>query len=199
MSEAARLKSPLGPKTPGRPPLRSRFYNHDSKVFNPQRRSTAASRKARPISPGETLHVVLRSDLAKGTMSLRKHESKIARLIKALAKSHGVSIYKLANVGNHIHIHLRVTRRLSWKGFISGLTGGIARAVGFRRGPSDSRSFWNARPYTRTVKSGYDFGLIQDYVELNILEACGVVPPRSTWNPDKLWNWRRMVRLHRES
>ena len=104
-----------------------------------------------------------------------------------MAKNHGVHIYKLANAGNHIHVHLRVTRKLVWKGFISGLAGGIARAVGFSRAMTvdrdkhgkrigKERSFWSARPFTRRVAWGDDFAQIRDYLDLNQMDADGFCP-----------------------
>ncbi len=163
-------------------------------AFIPGRRTTLASRRARPIVMNQSLHVVLRSDLAKGAMNLRRHEVRIEKLLAQLAKRHGVHVFKMANVGNHIHIHLRVTKRLKWQGFISGLTGGIARAVGFIRGETD-RSFWNTRPFSRVVRGPRDFATIQDYVELNQLEANGEVPPRSMMRQGQ--RWRNVVRFMR--
>lgn len=168
-------------------------------VFNPQGRATAASRKARPIVSRQSMHVVLRSDLAKGPMSLRRHEPKINRLMTSLSRSHGVHIYKVANVGNHIHLSLRITKRLRWKAFISGLTGGIARTVGFKRRECQRsradgmKSFWSARPFTRVVHWGRDAKMIKDYMTLNQLEGDGRVPPRSEMRrPER---WRQIVRL----
>lgn len=177
------------------------------RVFNPGRRTTVASRQRRTVVMNESMHVVLKSDLARGRMSLQKNQVKVDALIKKMAKNHGVHIYKMATAYNHIHIHLRVTRRLRWKGFISGLTGGIARAVGFRRmtvGPSAkdmtvgrSRGFWQARPFSRLVSWGQDFHRVRDYVILNQLEASGEIPPRSQLR--KGVSWRQVVQMYMNS
>jgi REP element-mobilizing transposase RayT len=157
----------------------------------------------------QTMHVILKSDLARGKMSLLKHERKVSKLLTAMSKRHGVRIYKMANVGNHIHIHLQVTKRLVWKGFISGLTGGIARAVGFKRADaagtrskgeartnSDDRGFWNARPFSRAISWGREFTMIGKYLRLNELEANGAIPSRRYIREGA--DWQRLVELFKD-
>lgn len=177
--------------------------SNPDRVFNPRGRTTVASRKARPIVMNQSMHITMRSTVAKGKFNLYRHERKLNGLIKAMAKSHGVHIYKMANAGNHIHIHLRVRRRVLWKGFISGLTGGIVRAVGYKRTVQGSdgtmtvgHAFWSARPHSRVVWPGRDFRQLNDYILLNQLEAAGVVPPRKSMRNGK--SWRRIVELFRD-
>ena len=177
--------------------------SNPNKVFNPGGRTTVASRQRRPVVMNQSMHITLRSDIAHGRLNLSKHWRKIDLITKSLAKSHGIHIFKMANAGNHLHIHLRVTRRLVWKGFISGLAGGIARAVGYRRRIEQAngnmtvgRPFWNARPHSRIVWTGIDFSQINDYVTLNQMEAAGVVPPRKHMR--KGTNWRRVVKINRD-
>lgn len=183
-------------------------------VFNPGQRTTRSSRKRRPIVSHQSMHVVMRSSLARGRMSLLKNEAKIQKLIRRMSENHGVRIYKFANVGNHIHIHLRVTRPVKWKGFISGLAGGIARAVGFQRIHSEKpvtvgrggngdrkkvgmeRGFWDARPFSKRVYWGRHFRTVRDYVTLNQLEAQGFVPSRKLLRKGK--SWRRVVEIFSE-
>lgn len=177
--------------------------SNPDKIFNPRARTTKASRKARPVVMNQSMHITIRSDVAKGRHNLYKHYSKLSALIKAIAKSHGVHIFKMANAGNHIHIHLRIRRRVVWKGFISGLTGGIVRAVGYRRKVENADGtvtvgppFWSGRPHSRVVWPGRDFHQLNDYIVLNQLEAAGVVPARKYMRKGK--SWRRIVELFRD-
>ncbi len=181
----------------------SQGRSNPNRIFNPRGRTTSASRKARPIVMNQSMHITMRSAVAKGRFNLYKHERKLTALTKAVAKSHGVHIYKMANAGNHIHIHLRVRRRILWKGFISGLSGGIVRAVGYTRTVHKSdgtmtvgQAFWSARPHSRVVWPGRDFRQLNDYILLNQLEAAGVVPPRKFMRQGK--SWRRIVELFRD-
>ena len=179
-----------------------RFRNESKHKFIPGTRTTLAQRQARPIVENLSMHVVMRSSLAKGRLSLLRNKPKLERLLKKMSERHGVRIYKMANVGNHIHIHLRVTRKLRWKGFISGLAGGIARCVGFERsrdgvgGMTVGRGFWDARPFSRTVGWGRDFRVITDYLILNMLEAEGIIPSRKLMRRGA--SWRRIVELMRD-
>ncbi|MFZ4404442.1 MAG: hypothetical protein ACOYOK_10105, partial [Pseudobdellovibrionaceae bacterium] len=64
---------------------------------------------ARPISTKHAMHIVLRSDRAKGASSMlaAKNSKKIQRIIWNQAQRCGVRIYEYANVGNHLHLLLR--------------------------------------------------------------------------------------------
>ena len=137
------------------------------------------------------MHLVLRSDRARGAKSLLKYDAVVRAVIEKIASRHGVRIYRIVNAGNHLHITLRLSKQFLWKGFISGVTGGIARALGFKR-DSAMQGFWNSRPFTRLIAWGKDYNVVKDYHVLNQLEADGIVPPRSQML--KLERWRYLVR-----
>ncbi len=170
--------------------------------FIPGTRTKISQRQARPVLERMSMHVVMRSSIAKGRYSLLRHQRRLDRLVQKLSERHGVRIYKLANVGNHIHIHLRVTQKINWKGFISGLAGGIARSVGFSRersgveGMTVGRGFWDTRPFSRSVGWGRDFRVVTDYLTLNQLEAAGLIPSRKLMRKGACW--RRIVALMRD-
>ncbi|MBK7892254.1 MAG: hypothetical protein IPJ84_15835 [Bdellovibrionales bacterium] len=78
-----------------------------------------------------------------------------------------------------------------WKGFISGITGGIARTIQRKRDSGVEQGFWNSRPFTRVIAWGRDYNVVNDYLVLNQLEADGAVPPRSQMlRPER---WRHVV------
>jgi hypothetical protein len=111
-------------------------------------------------------------------------------VIAKLAIRHGVRVYRIVNAGNHLHITLKLSKQFLWHGFISGITGGIARAVGFQR-DSAKQGFWNSRPFTRVIAWGRDYNIVKDYHTLNQLEADGIIPPRSQMlRPER---WRHVV------
>lgn len=166
---------------------RTRSLKHNL-VFSPGARKTMHSRGRRPRSTDRSMHVVIKSDLAKGNFNLRRHQEKIRRLIFKTGFKRSVRVYRLVNVGNHIHISLRLTNVSSWKGFISGITGGIASIVGFKKSPSQP-TFWNARPFTRAVNWGSDYRQLKDYFAYNFLQTTGLIPLNKTKN------WRRVVAI----
>lgn len=167
--------------------LRTRNSKHNL-VFNPGPRKTTESRQRRPRSTDRSMHVVIKSDLAKGPFNLRRHEEKIRRLIFKIGFKRNVRVYRMVNVGNHIHLSIRLKNVSSWKGFISGITGGIASIVGFKKSQAQP-TFWNARPFTRAVNWGSDYRQLKNYFAYNFLQTTGLIPLH------KPKNWRRVVEL----
>ena len=164
------------------------------RAFSPGRRTTRASRQYRPLVTKEAMHLVLRSDRARGPKSLLKYDSVVRAVIEKLASKHGVRIYRIVNAGNHLHITLKLSKQFLWHGFISGVTGGIARAIQRKRDPNSKQGFWSSRPFTRAIAWGRDYNIVKDYHTLNQLEADGVVPPRSQMlRPER---WRHVVRAY---
>lgn len=137
---------------------------------------------ARPIDPKQALHVVLRSSQARGAHSLLhpKHCDPIHRLTQKLARRWGVRLYRYANVGNHLHLLVKVPTRAAWRRFLRELAGGIAILVtGARKGAGlprneSGRGFWDELAFTRIVQFGRDFEGVARYLIKNLFEAAGV-------------------------
>jgi REP element-mobilizing transposase RayT len=137
---------------------------------------------ARPIDPKQALHVVLRSSIARGDQSMlrSKYCQPIHDFAHELAERWGVRIYRFANVGNHIHLLLKVPSRAVWRRFIRELAGGIAVIVtGARKGAGlkkneRGRGFWDELVFTRIVKFGRDFFGVKNYLAKNLFEAAGL-------------------------
>ena len=165
-------------------------FPEKERAFSPGRRTTRASRQYRPVVTNEAMHLVLRSDRARGAKSLLKYDHVVRKVIAKLASKHGVRIYRIVNAGNHLHITLKLSKQFLWRGFISGVTGGIARAIQRKR-DSTKQGFWNSRPFTRVIAWGRDYNVVKDYHTLNQLEAEGAVPPRAQMlKPER---WRHVV------
>lgn len=147
-------------------------------------------RKApRPFDPKQALHVVLRSSKARGELSMLhpRHCNHVRNLMARLKKRWNVSVYRYANVGNHLHLLIRARSRSDWQGFIREFSGGIAMIVtGAKKGnalprpkstdapQSTQRAFWDYLVFTRIVRFGRDFDGVAQYVLTNLWEACGV-------------------------
>jgi REP element-mobilizing transposase RayT len=136
----------------------------------------------RPIDPKQALHVVLRSSRAQGEHSMlrSKNCNSIHRFTEDLALKWGVKLYRYANVGNHIHLLIKVPSRAVWRRFLRELTGGIAIIVtGAKKGSAlarneTGRGFWDHLAFTRIVHFGRDFAGVARYVIKNLFEAAGV-------------------------
>lgn len=136
-------------------------------------------REARPISTRKPIHLVMRSSLARGERSFLKEKRarRIESLVRRLAKSKGVKVYRFANSGNHLHFLLLPSSRAAFNAYVRAVSGLIARiALGTERGSGQGLKFWDARPYTRVVEWGREFKAVCRYVLQNTLEALGFIP-----------------------
>jgi hypothetical protein len=148
--------------------------------YGGEKRSTRKSRSIRrPLAVRKTMHVVLKSSLAKGEWSLRRHHERIAAITKRFAARHHVKILKFANVGNHLHVHLQLSHRYSYAAFIRGWTAALAMAVtGASRWSKPealkTRGFWDYRPFTRVVTTFREFKILNQYITKNQYEGAGI-------------------------
>ena len=134
----------------------------------------------RPLSTKHGLHLVMKSDLAKGAFSLlrRRNAKHINKLVRQQASRCGIKVREYVNVGNHIHMILFLPRiahaeaRKRFKSFVRSLSGLIARHVleAERNSPKHIR-FWSGRPFTRLVSFGRDLKNLFAYIEKNRKQA----------------------------
>lgn len=140
------------------------------------------------------MHLVIRSSKARGTWSFRRRENAalISKYLKCFADKHFIRVYKIANVGNHLHLHIRIQKRFGYKPFIQAFTSAVA--VGITRvnhSVNDSEQdqhppagklgakkqrlkFFDLRPFTRVIKSMRGYLTLRDYIRINELEGEGV-------------------------
>lgn len=134
--------------------------------------------RGRPLDTRNTMHLVLRSSKAKGEFSFKKahHASAIQKIIAKFSAKFGVTILSLANVGNHLHFHIKLSKRQTYKPFIRAITSAIAMAVSGVSRWSKSKidgKFWDYRPFTRVVVGLAGFLNLKSYVEVNQFEGLG--------------------------
>src|SRR5688572_18294336 len=79
----------------------------------------------RPVSTKDSMHFVLQSSLARGPWSFSLHKQKIRGIIEENAVKFGVRLKSMANVGNHLHLHLQLTNRYTYKAFIRAVSAAI--------------------------------------------------------------------------
>jgi len=147
-------------------------------IFGGAHLKNSHAKEQRPISTKRAMHLVLRSSLCKGDLSLltSKNARKVEEIIWNQAANLGVKIYRFANSGNHLHLLVLPRSRQSFIKFIKAISGLIPRAVlGVERGSAKGKKFWDKRPFSRIVEWGRDFLRVKKYLALNILEAVGFV------------------------
>ncbi|MBK7962298.1 MAG: transposase [Bdellovibrionales bacterium] len=136
----------------------------------------------RPLTTKEPMHLVLKSAQAIGTKSMlhNYNVSKIDEIIRTHARLCRIRIYHLVNVGNHLHLVIKLDDRKKFSKFIRVITGLIARHVlkAQRGAAGESKAagykknqFWVARPFTRLIAWGRDYEHITKYMKKNINDA----------------------------
>jgi hypothetical protein len=148
----------------------------------------------RPLSTRKWIHLVLKSDKAKGNLSFLTPKNKILiqKVIRDKSRKFGVAIADQANVGNHLHLKIRIQSRESFQKFLKAVTTLIARKVtGARKGKPFGR-FWQGLAFTRVLTSRFEEMSLTGYIMANRLEAASSTAARDKF----LWNFNSW--LYRE-
>jgi hypothetical protein len=134
----------------------------------------------RPLDSKLPIHLELKC--TKSLLRLPKTFGMVNREADRICKKHGVTVYKYANVGNHLHFVLKIPGRPRWGAFIRELTGRLAQiAQGITGQQKGTERFWAKLPFTRVIAGWRKaFRIILDYVELNWLEAEGFISRKET-------------------
>lgn len=102
-------------------------------------------------------------------------------LVGQVAKKHGIRLYDYANVGNHLHILIKLRSIPGWRAFIRELTGRLAQVVQGLGARDKKKGFWDQRPFTRIVRGWRRaYRIMKDYIIKNKLEAEGLIPRKQT-------------------
>lgn len=141
-------------------------------------KTRAGRASGRPLDTKNTMHLVLRSSKAKGDYSMRKpgHSQKVKKILERFSKKYGIKIISFANVGNHLHLHIKIALRSAYKPFIRAITAAIAMAItgASRWKTSALGKFWDYRPFTRVVVGWRAVKTLRDYIHINQWEGMGV-------------------------
>jgi REP element-mobilizing transposase RayT len=129
-----------------------------------------------------SMHFVLRSAQAKGAWSFTRHRRRITQIIEDFAVRHSVKVNSMANVGNHLHLHLQFTNSQLYPAFIRAITASIMMAVtGSSRWKKVAlpKKFWDRRPFSRVLIGIQEVMTLRDYVRINQFEGWGLSRSRA--------------------
>jgi REP element-mobilizing transposase RayT len=167
------------------------FLQKQPKAYGGSLLKTRKGRSSgRPLDTKNTMHLILKSSKAVGEWSFRKsqNEKAIKVIIAKFAHRFGIKILSLANVGNHLHLQIKLSNRYTYTPFIRAITGAIAMAVtgkskwdaasinaNISNGSSTKMrlKFWDYRPYSRVIKSYRAYLNLKDYIQINQIEGYG--------------------------
>jgi len=136
----------------------------------------------RPLDTKNSIHLVLRSTKAKGQWSFKEkgNENVIRHVLHKFSTKYGIKILSIANVGNHLHLQIRLANLKTYPPFIRAITAAIAMGVtGVNRWTRTAQTklgklrFWDRRPFTRIVIGKTALLRLKDYLVLNRVEGFG--------------------------
>lgn len=146
-------------------------------------------RKAkRPLSTQAPIHLVLKTEKAKGKLAFVSHKSQIEKAISIVSKKYGIKVYEKAINFNHIHMVLRLKTLNSYNSYnswIRVLTSEIVKILS-KRTKENLKEFFTHRPYTKIIAWGRQFKRVLDYQILNQLEVVGLCPIKKSCSTGKL-------------
>lgn len=154
-----------------------KFLKDEPKAYGGDLLKTRKGRsRGRPLDTRHSMHFVLRSTQARGEWSFWRHKVKIRVIIERFASKNGIRLHSMANVGNHLHLHLQLSNRFTYEKFIRAVTAAIMMQItGVSRWSKTKlkQKFWDQRPFSRVV-IGYSAVMkLVDYLEINKLQGAG--------------------------
>lgn len=168
------------PSIPKQQSLSSKY--EEEREFGGARLKKSHAKKARPIPLKKSMHLTLRSSKARGDKSFllnRNRIKQVEKVVRTQAHKFGVEVNRYANVGNHLHLLVKVSYRKGFIAFLRAISGIIARiALGAERGQAklkEQTQFWDQRPWTKVILTWTEFVNVRKYVEQNFNEAMGFV------------------------
>ena len=160
-----------------------KLFNDSNTAYGGDLLKTRKGRaQPRPLSTKHTMHLILKSSKAKGELSFLRHRKMIDQVINFYAKKYCVDVIKMANVSNHLHLHIKLSKRHFYFHFIRVVTGVIAKKMGKEMAKlGSSGKFWDSRPFTRIAIGVRAFLGLQDYIAINVLEGMGATREAAKW------------------
>jgi len=135
---------------------------------------TKGKRKvSRPFARNKWIHLVLKSDKARGVYSFLRPQNKmmIEQTLRSKSKKFGVRIAQFVNVGNHLHLQVKASDKLHFQKFLKSVTCLIARQVtGAKKGQRFGR-FWQGLAFTRLIRTQLEELQLGGYLRANQIQA----------------------------
>ena len=136
---------------------------------------TGKRKEARPFDPKRPVHLVLRSERARGpwSMATTKNRRLVRATLESAERRSQTRIYQTANVGNHLHIVIEAPHKKALQTFLRLAAGQIAFQI-TKAKKGNPQKFWSQTAYSRVLTWGREFKSVLSYLNLNLLEGLGV-------------------------
>ena len=134
---------------------------------------------------------------------LGRNRLKVDRLVTTISARFNVKIVKFANVGNHLHLVVKLpsrgsTSRRQYSKWIRLLTSRIAFEIGgskkgepFRDEDGRKAKFWDAIPFSRVIHGRRGWDVVDQYVLKNEFQAQGFSKDMAEAMAEEIYDSRR--------
>jgi len=147
-----------------------KFQNDYKKEFGGSLLS-GKRKSARPLSTKKPIHLILKCT---GKSVFNPSNRKLENLIRNQANKYGIKVYEVALNWSHVHLLIRLPSREAYLAFIRTITALIVGFISKTKG-MNLKSIFDLRPYTKILSWGRQFQRVVEYLELNTLEALGLI------------------------
>lgn len=149
-------------KTPAMSKQLKLFKETTSTAFGGSLLKNSHAKTARPFSSKASIHLVLKAR----KHILKHYDRRVEIIIERQAKLNFIKIYSMQNVGNHIHLVIKVKHKSFLTTFLRSVCGLIPRKLHITK-------LWMQRPFTRIIKWGKAYRSIKNYMTINQYESMG--------------------------
>jgi len=142
-------------------------------------------KSARPLSTKKPIHLILKCS---GKSVFNPSHRKLENLIRYQANKYGIKIYEIALNWSHVHLLVKLPSREAYVAFIRTITSLIVGVLSKTKGDLSKntlKGIFDLRPYTKILSWGKQFQRVVEYVELNTLEALGLIVRKKSVNNKK--------------
>ncbi|HEY8278250.1 MAG TPA: hypothetical protein VIH99_01415, partial [Bdellovibrionota bacterium] len=105
---------------------------------------------------------------------LLRHAEGVDRCVRGVADRFQIRVYRLQNVGNHLHLGVQARTRRDFQNFLRVLPQAIVFFVTKTRKGFAVGRFWDGLACSRVVEWGRDWANLSIYFEKNYFEARGM-------------------------
>jgi hypothetical protein len=138
-------------------------------------------KEARPLSTKHPLHLILKSEKARGSLSFINHRFALELALSKVASQFKIKIYDKSVNNDHIHMVILFKSKEAYKSFIRVLSAEIVRIIS-KKTKTPLKDFFTQRPYTKILSWGKQLNITLEYQILNQMEYFGLRPKKKKPN-----------------
>lgn len=133
----------------------------------------------RPLSTKSAIHLVIKSEKAKGNLSFVNHQSVIIKAISAISKKWNIKVHDQAVNFNHVHFVIQINSESDYRSWIVNSQLKLSDYF-LSKLEIKLTQFFSLRPWTRILHWVEILKNAMEYLILNKMEVVGLRPTKKT-------------------